>query len=147
MKLTHSVSYAVGVLLRVAKADEHQHLTAREISDGCRFPPRFLYRILRRLVDAGILQGVSGPGGGYRLAKLPRRITLLNIVTAVEGAPTASQLEAACDDQRRAVTVVNRVCAQSAKRFAEELAGVTLEGLMRKRGGGAKSRGRKRKSK
>src|SRR5688500_5065483 len=85
MRLTGSVSYAVGVLLKVEREGKGEAMTAARIARGARFPPRFLYRILRRLVDAGLLTGVSGPGGGYALARRPRRINLLDIVTAVEG--------------------------------------------------------------
>ncbi len=79
MRLTRSVSYAVGILLQIQELAKGGPVTAAQIARGCRFPPRFLYRILRRLVDAGILRGTSGPGGGYALLKLPQRITLLDI--------------------------------------------------------------------
>ena len=85
MNLSRSVSYAVAVLLRVEREPASGPLTAEQISKGCKFPPRFLYRILRRLVDAGLLTGVSGPGGGYMLARPAREISLLEIIEAIDG--------------------------------------------------------------
>ena len=100
MKLTRSVSYAVGVLLRIDELADEGPVTAAQIARGCRFPPRFLYRILRRLVSAGLLRGTSGPGGGYLLARTPPRITLLDVVEGVLAAPEPSVLTPACKRQR-----------------------------------------------
>jgi Rrf2 family iron-sulfur cluster assembly transcriptional regulator len=131
MRLTRSVSYAVSVLLNVERRSARQSLTAAEISRDCQFPPRFLYRILRRLVDSGLLTGVSGPGGGYRLARSARRITLLEIVEAVEGPQKPTTLEPVCRTHRRSIDLINRLCAQNAKQFQDSLRGVTLATLDR----------------
>ena len=69
MKLTRSVSYGIGILLQIHQQSRGAPVTAAKIARGCRFPPRFLYRVLHKLVDAGLLRGTSGPGGGYALAR------------------------------------------------------------------------------
>jgi Rrf2 family protein len=130
MRLTSSVGYAVSILLQVHKEGTGL-VTAAKISRGCKFPPRFLYRVLRRLVDAGLLVGVSGPGGGYRLARRPAQINLLEIVTAVEGQYQATRLTAACPKHRAAVTLINAVSHQIAKRASQELAKVKLSRLIK----------------
>ncbi len=131
MKLTGSVSYAVGILLQIQRLSDNGPITAAKIARGCRFPPRFLYRILRRLVDAGLLHGTSGPGGGYALAKRPRHITLLDIVEGVEAAPEASVLTPVSAKHREAITHINRICLRDAERFAAELSRVNLAQLGR----------------
>jgi Rrf2 family protein len=131
MKLTGSVSYAVGVLLQIQNLSGNRPITAVNISRGCRFPPRFLYRILRRLVDAGLLRGTSGPGGGYALAKPPQRITLLDIVEGVEAAPEASVLTPVSAKYRAAIAHINHICLRDAERFAAELSRVNLAQLGR----------------
>jgi Rrf2 family protein len=141
MRLTRSVSYAVGILVQIHQLAGEGQVTAARISRGCRFPPRFLYRILRRLVDAGLLRGTSGPGGGYALAKSPKSITLLDIVSGVESAPAPSVLEPVCAKQRKAIDQINRVCAQSTRQFATELNRISLLDLTESR----KSRPRRQK--
>jgi Rrf2 family protein len=138
MKLTRSVSYAVGVLLQIKELGGDGQITAAKIARGCRFPPRFLYRILRRLVDAGLLHGTSGPGGGYALAKSPQRITLWDIVKGVEATPEASVLKPVCANQRRAILEVNRVCRRNAERFAADLRQLSLAKLGRLEGRASK---------
>jgi len=129
MKLTGSVSYAVGLLLQIEKLAGDGPITAAKIARGCHFPPRFLYRVLRRLVDAGLLRGTSGPGGGYTLARSPRRITLLDIVEGVESPPKPSVLTPVCPKQREAIALVNRICLDDARRFAAELSRINLAQL------------------
>lgn len=131
MHLTRSVSYAVGVLLRLAHESQGGAMTAAQISRGCKFPPRFLYRILRRLVDAGLVRGVSGPGGGYTLAKPTSKITLLDIVQAVEGAQPPDKLPAVAARQRRAMQRVNKLTSDGHRQFCQRLKRVTLANLAR----------------
>jgi Rrf2 family protein len=45
----------------------------------------FYNKCLQALVRAGLMSSVSGPRGGFRLARPPQRITLMDIVTAHEG--------------------------------------------------------------
>jgi Rrf2 family protein len=131
MKLTLSVGYGIGVLLQIQGQSQDGPLTAARISRGCRFPPRFLYRVLRKLVDAGLLQGTSGPGGGYALARRPQDITLLDIVRSVDSGVEPGTLEPVCPAQRAAISRVNEVCRRSAEHFADELSQVTLADLER----------------
>jgi len=104
-------------------------VTAAEIADGCEFPPRFLYRILRRLVDAGLITGVSGPGGGYALAMPPRDISLLSIVHAIDGPLSPSLLEPVHRRQKKALDAINLLCARSCEGFAKELGRINLAKL------------------
>jgi Rrf2 family protein len=144
MKLTLSVGYGIGVLLQIQAAAENGPVTAARIARGCRFPPRFLYRVLRRLVDAGLLRGTSGPGGGYSLAKRPDQITVLDIARGVESMPEASVLEPACATQRKAIARVNQLCRDNAQRFADELGRISLADLEKMDGGGGSSRPKSR---
>jgi Rrf2 family protein len=154
MKLTRSVGYAVGILLRVDSAGGDEPMTADAISKGCRFPPRFLYRVLRRMVDAGLLDGISGPRGGYTLAKKPGQIRLLDIVEAVDEVENESGLVAVTRAHRPVIGFINQLCDQNIQRFRRDLARVSLSNLAarasRKKGGrkstSAKGASRKKKS-
>ena len=48
-------------------------------------PPAYLNKQLQALTRAGILTSVSGPKGGFQLARDPRDISLLDIVVAIDG--------------------------------------------------------------
>jgi Rrf2 family protein len=131
MKLTLSVSYGVGVLLQIQQHARGSPMTAARIARGCRFPRRFLYRILHKMVNAGLLSGTSGPGGGYSLARRPEQITLLDIAASVDSQPQPSQLKPVCAHQAGAIRRVNDLCRESARHFASELSRVRLVDLER----------------
>lgn len=132
MQLTRSVSYAVGVLLRLAQQkDSGGAMTAAQITKGCRFPPRFLYRVLRRLVDAKLIRGVSGPGGGYSLARPAQKITLLDIVRAVDGVQPPAKLPPVTGKQRAAMQKINALSRRGHEQFCRQLARISLAKLMR----------------
>mgnify|MGYP002624534169 CR=1 FL=1 len=129
MRLTRSVSYAVAILLRVHAQGNDGPMTAAEISRGCDFPPRFLYRVLRRLVDAGLMTGTSGPGGGYSLALPARQINLLSVVDAVDGGVEPPALETVNTKHRRAVAAVNELGDRNCERFRRDLAKMSIARL------------------
>jgi Rrf2 family protein len=57
------------------------HIIAKERG----IPERFLLKVLKPLVSARVLLSVKGPNGGYRLARSPSDITMLEILEAVDG--------------------------------------------------------------
>jgi Rrf2 family protein len=116
-------------MLRVENEPSTGPLTADQISKGCKFPPRFLCRILRRLVDAGLLTGASGPGGGYSLAKPAREISLLEIIEAVEGKHEKDELPAVSQKFKAAFDSINEINERLAETTQKALAKVTLEKL------------------
>ncbi len=92
MQLTRPASYAIRALVELAGQPDSQRLLSQAIARGHGIPRRFLQKVLRRLERRGIVWAVRRPGGGYQLAKVPREITLLEIIEAVDG-PIQSQGE------------------------------------------------------
>ncbi len=58
-------------------------MQSREITRRQGIPRRYLEQALQNLVREGVLIGVRGPRGGYRLARERRRITVGDIVRVV----------------------------------------------------------------
>jgi Rrf2 family protein len=66
-------------------------------------PPRFLPQIMQDLTRAGLVEAAIGRGGGYRLARKPGEISLLELIEAVEGDArrrTCVLSSSACDASR-----------------------------------------------
>jgi len=72
-------------VLHLAGSAPGEVVTAQEIARREKVPLRFLLKIMRSLVEAGIVKSVRGVTGGYALARPPGKITLLDVVEAVEG--------------------------------------------------------------
>jgi Rrf2 family protein len=90
MRLTNATSYAICALVHLAGQKGNQPVASHRIARRRGVPEKFLLKVLKPLATSGILRSVKGPHGGYRLAKTPKDITLLEIVENVEG-PIRSQ--------------------------------------------------------
>jgi Rrf2 family iron-sulfur cluster assembly transcriptional regulator len=58
---------------------------SQDIAERLGLPRRYLEQVMQQLVRAGVLRGVRGPRGGYRLARERRRITVGQVVRVVQG--------------------------------------------------------------
>jgi Rrf2 family protein len=83
--LTKRADYAIRTVLALARATDGQRLSVSDVAAEQRVPERFLPHVMRDLVRAGLVDGTVGRNGGYRLAKAPTEISLLDVVEAVDG--------------------------------------------------------------
>jgi Rrf2 family protein len=84
MKLTRAAVYALTALAHLARKGEGRPVASHDVAAAEDIPERFLLKLLKPLVDAGVLRSLKGPNGGFRLARPPQTITLLEVVEAVE---------------------------------------------------------------
>lgn len=89
MKLSKKMLFAIEAVLDIAYHSGGQPVQSREITRRQGIPRRYLEQGLQQLVREGILVGVRGPRGGYRLARERRRITVGDIVRVVRKMETA----------------------------------------------------------
>jgi Rrf2 family protein len=85
LELTKRGDYAVRAMIALARTDGGGLLSARRISDAMGIPVRFLPQVLTDLQRAGLVEALPGRSGGYRLARDPGTVTLLEVIEAVEG--------------------------------------------------------------
>src|SRR5438876_12445366 len=85
MKLTRASSYALHAVVFMAAQKLDRPVASHLIAKARGIPERFLLKVLKPLVSARVLMSVKGPNGGYRLAKAPNQITMLEILEAVDG--------------------------------------------------------------
>lgn len=77
---------AVRILVQVAGHEEEGQLCAvRDVAVETGVSEPTVAKILQMLAKDGVLESRKGPGGGFRLAKPAQEISLLRIVTAIEG--------------------------------------------------------------
>ncbi len=85
LSLNTKSRYGLTALLSLSAAHEQGLVQAREIAGQHGIPPKYLEQILVRLTGAGLVQSVRGKHGGYRLARHPARISVLEALEALEG--------------------------------------------------------------
>lgn len=81
--------FAIEAVLDIAYHAGGEPVQSREITRRQGIPRRYLEQTLQQLVRSGILVGVRGPRGGYRLARERRRISVGEIVRVVRALETA----------------------------------------------------------
>ncbi len=92
MLLSQRCEYAVRAALFVAAADRTGYVSVREISEALQIPQPFLAKTVQTLTSAGIFTSMRGPAGGLALARPAARISLKDVVQAIDG----SALFSAC---------------------------------------------------
>src|SRR3954468_23845749 len=97
MRMSAGVEWALhcGVLLAVLKPTGT--LPGRALAEFHGISESYLLKHLQALTKAGVFESIPGPTGGYRLARPPDQITVLEMVEAIEGPEPAFR----CTEIRR----------------------------------------------
>ena len=77
--------YALRVMIDLAKQETDSFVPLKEIAERQEISKKYLEIIVKELVGASLLVGMSGKGGGYRLARKPEDYTVLEILEVTEG--------------------------------------------------------------
>jgi Rrf2 family protein len=84
--LSSSCKYGIRAVTYIAsKSKDNVKIGIKQISEDLRLPTPFLAKILQQLAKQKILSSSKGPHGGFALLKDPREITLLDIITTIDG--------------------------------------------------------------
>lgn len=84
MQVSKTLDYAVRSLIYMG-ARPVDRFSMKEISEAQHIPQNYLAKIMRRLVEKGLIRSMVGPEGGYYLRKAPKDINLKDIYEAIEG--------------------------------------------------------------
>lgn len=91
LKFSKKVDYALMALQHMASLQlgEEFHRTrvvnTKEIAEEYNIPVELLAKVLQVLAKNGLIESQNGPKGGYSLARGARRITIAQVLSAVEG--------------------------------------------------------------
>ena len=83
--------YALRVMIDLAEHTEEAHIPLKDIAERQDISKKYLEIIVKDLVKSGLISGVSGKHGGYRLTRSPEEYSVGEIVEIMEGsfAPVA----------------------------------------------------------
>lgn len=87
MTLSSRTAVAIHTLTKLAQHGQDRLLTSAEIADSLNGNPVAVRRILGQLRTAGLVESTEGYGGGWRLSRPARQITLYDAYAAVETGP------------------------------------------------------------
>ena len=94
MKISRSTGYALMAAGYITQHQDERIILSQDISKKHDIPLEYLLKILQQLVRTNVLRSKRGPRGGFSLAKSAKKITMLQIIEAVDG-PMTGQLNLA----------------------------------------------------
>jgi len=85
LRFTKVTDYGLVLLTHLASTPEAGLANARGLAEATRLPAPMVTKICKLLVGHELLEARRGVGGGYALARPAQRITVANILEALEG--------------------------------------------------------------
>jgi Rrf2 family protein len=125
--LTCKTIVLIGAVVDVALHSREGAVRAPDVADRLQLPRRHLEPVLQALVREGILVGVRGPRGGYKLAKARQAISVYEISEAAKTVETETPSK---KFSGLLGAVVVPALAQAEQCFASALKGITVEDLV-----------------
>jgi len=128
--ISRQTDYAVRVVLHLACLDVGAQVSIAEISESRHLPMPFVRRLIKPLVDSGILASARGSSGGIRLARPAAEISLLEVVAAMEGGMALNH----CADEGKGCPLadgcpVHSVWTGATRILEDHLAGIRFDAL------------------
>ncbi len=85
MQFNQATDYAFRVILHLAELPEGELANSQTIAEQQNIPAGFLQKIMRSLVKGELVKSYRGVDGGFVLAKSSEKISLLDVIEAMEG--------------------------------------------------------------
>jgi len=85
MKMSDGVEWGIHCATVLSRLPDGATLPGKALAEFHGVSESYLLKHLKTLTAAKVLESVPGPYGGYRLARTPEKISLLDIVQAVDG--------------------------------------------------------------
>ncbi len=131
MQITKATDYAVYGLIHLAGTNSGSLTLLSDIAEQQNVPESFLAKIFQSLVKAGLVTSFRGSRGGFRLARSPEKVTVLDIVEAVEGPIMLSRCLLHQDIcVREGCCPLQRVWEEAQDKLTEVLKGTSLKQLV-----------------
>lgn len=124
--------YALRAIVDLALCHDESPVLRQTIAENQGISADYVAQLFRSLGKAGLVEGVKGPGGGYRIARDPTTISAGDIVRAVEGPIALAHCvlpddTSSCKRQSRCVT--HRLWKRLSTTLATHLDKVSLQDL------------------
>ena len=125
--------YALRVLVDIAEHQSGGYISLKEVAERQEISEKYLEAILKALVKEGILVGLRGKGGGYRLNRAPHQIPVREVLELTEDSlsPVSCLQPGAAPCSRASDCRTLSLWQGLDQTIREYLAGYTIGDLMR----------------
>ena len=131
LRPSKKLALALEAVVDIAFHGTLEPVQSQAVANRLELPKRYLEQVLQHLVKGGILKGVRGPKGGYRLARERRRITAAEIVSVVQGIEDKTEISPASSSEIGR-HVMNPLWQKLEDEIIAELRNVTVDDLCKR---------------
>jgi len=132
VRLGKLTDYGLVLMTCLARGRGESLRTARDLARESRLPVSTVSKLLKQLLQSGLLTSHRGTKGGYVLARAPRQISVVEIISAIEGpmalTECSTDVTGLCSLERRCPIKSNQQIINQAVR--EVLDKITLSDLI-----------------
>ncbi|MFQ5935658.1 MAG: Fe-S cluster assembly transcription factor [Acidiferrobacterales bacterium] len=126
MRLSTKGRYAVTAMIDLALHSEAGPVALTDIADTQKISVSYLEQLFARLRKNGLVMGMRGPGGGYRLARTADQITVAEIIAAVDEQIDMTRCAGKEDCQDGEKCLTHELWVDLSKQLYDFLHGITL---------------------
>jgi Rrf2 family iron-sulfur cluster assembly transcriptional regulator len=126
MRLSTKGRYAVTAMMDIAIHEKLGPVTLADISQCQGISLSYLEQLFAKLRKRGLVEGVRGPGGGYRLARPSAGITVADIISAVDERVDATRCGGREDCQEGRCCLTHQLWSDLSQQIFSFLEGITL---------------------
>lgn len=131
MRLTTKGRYAVTAMLDLAFHSQTEPVTLTDIANRQTISLSYLEQLFARLRRAGMVVGVRGPGGGYKLSRHPELINIAEIIIAVDEQIDSTRCGGKADCQDHQACLTHELWMGLSEQIREYLTGISLGDLLK----------------
>ena len=132
MRLTTKGRYAVTAMLDLAFHSQIKPVTLTDIAARQTISLSYLEQLFARLRRAGMVKGVRGPGGGYKLCRQTSDINIADIITAVDESLDSTKCGGEANCQKEQTCLTHDLWVGLGEQIRDYLEDISLADLLEK---------------
>lgn len=130
MKFSTSVEYAIHSLVYLSKKNDSAPVILKNIAGAVKVPETYLRKVFQSLMHGNLIHSHRGAAGGVSLAREPEKISLKDIVFAIDGdMPLYTCLESRRNCPSGGDCTLHQIFQEARKKMLEVLESSTLRDL------------------
>ncbi len=132
--LRRNTDYALRAIVGLAGHYRQQPVSARRLAKQQDVPYQLMCKILQKLHNAKLVESCMGPNGGFHLSREPSKISLLDVIVAIQGPVRLNRcLLGVSECPRQPKCGVSKRLAELQKHIDSYLGKTTLDELLTSR--------------
>lgn len=131
MKISTKGRYGLRILLDLALHESGSPRMIRDIAESQKISEKYISRLIIELRNAGMVKSIRGAKGGYKLARIPKYLTLLEIVEVMEGPIAIVEcVDSSLSCMRQDLCAARKIWMRLNSEIRESLAKVSLQDMV-----------------